>query len=113
METKVNLCDECKKQIAENKCKICEKDICNKCKCLLSIGLFSKLPNTVADGGRGYGETNGIALGGCFICKNCKKNLRILIKKEHKDIIEKMMEYIKNEFVIGELENEGEPKQSK
>jgi YesN/AraC family two-component response regulator len=120
METKINLCDECKKQVAEEKCKICEKDICKKCRNFLSIGLFSKLLtegklNTAHNRNNSYSyahlimpnETSGVALGGCYICKVCKKNLKVLAKKEHNDIIQKVIDYVKNEFVIEELEENG------
>jgi hypothetical protein len=104
METKVNICDECKKQVVEDKCKICEKDICKKCRTQLMVLL--KINKTSYDNER-------TTLGACFVCKSCKKNIKILTKKEHNEIIQKIADYIKNEFVIMELETNGGQKQGK
>jgi len=104
METKAILCDECKKQVAEDKCRICERDICKRCRVTMSISLAPQRKATYSD------EDLNYYLGKCFICKTCKKNLKILVKKEHQDIIQKIVEYVKNEIVIGELEGEKDEK---
>jgi len=102
METKVVLCDECKKQLAKEKCRNCERDICSRCRIILSVNLSPKIKNYDSDEER----NSQVALGSCFICKTCKRNMKILTKKGHQDIIQKIVEYVKNEIVIGELEGE-------
>jgi len=104
METKVVICDECKKQVAEDKCRICNRDICKRCRVTIAINLLPQRQSTYTE------EEKNYSLGKCFICKACKKSLKVLVKKEHQDIIQKIVEYVKNEIVIGELEGEKDEK---
>ncbi len=94
METKVILCDKCKKQVADGKCKICNADICLKCKSVFFIDITLKSKKSYPDKWR-VGEID--------MCKECGDKLSGIISSND-ILIEKISEFIKNGIIVNELE---------
>ena len=67
-KSEVNICDICRRVIAEKKCEICDKDICENCEDDMAIGL-----------------ANGGILFKVISCKNCSNKLEKSKMKQYFD----------------------------
>jgi hypothetical protein len=84
METKVRICDDCKKSIKFDTCKICSKDLCEDCVRKLTINIsnynvahirvckdcYTKVTANLGD--KGLGEDTNIRIG-IFILGELRK----------------------------------------
>jgi hypothetical protein len=98
VETKVILCDKCKKQVAEAKCKICEADICKRCELNFFIDVRFSSKNVKSN--------RNLKIGTFKICKTCFENSLIALDTNANDepLSQRIIDYLKNEIVIGELD---------
>ncbi len=92
---KINICDVCDKVVAENKCNICNKDLCPKCEGHIQINMYNG-ERTV------YKDKIGI-------CKGCYENIETVSHSEFpkefvKEVREKFTEQIKKIALIKSLE---------
>lgn len=65
METKVNLCDSCKKKIKEVNCDICGADLCENCKSTDDI------------------QFKGCSLGKLYFCNECYNKVNVLTRESY------------------------------
>ena len=99
MKTEVILCDECKEKVAEHKCEICNKDICNSSDCINKIEL--RLQSIAID------EE-------LFICKDCNEKIFYQEDEEERNyeilnqikLKECFINQVKNLFALDTLEKE-------
>ncbi len=90
MKKEVNICDKCKDRIAKQKCCLCNSDVCKECSEKELIGLFDDV-----------------------VCVSCSKKLDDCgiedeefwkgFIKSNKDVKEKIMEYVKRNIMLQNL----------
>lgn len=103
MEKKVNICDACETQIAKNKCKICNKDICLDCSSFFNItisrNVLQEIPFfSVEACKKCYEQLN-------FICIN-KENLFEQVVNDNDELKNKIIELIKNTMMLNKISDE-------
>lgn len=101
---KIKICDDCKKVIADRKCFLCEKDLCDSCNGDIIWGTLTFRNNA-----------NMEMMKGKTICYKCKDSFIELLKEKNipkdeffdedfkKEIEEKTKEYIKGRLFIEKL----------
>lgn len=96
---KVIICDNCNKMISSEKCQLCNKDICEKCKYDFKIVTENR------GGDSGY-------LFGCYIpyCESCKVKINEYSRKNNSfvelrpEIVKSFVDYVRKAIVIQKLE---------
>lgn len=91
MKREVTICDICNERVAKKKCRLCKRDICEKC-----------------------GEEVIIGTTTLFICKSCSRKIENVINYEtfwdefnkNENMEEKIIEYINKNLILKGLEDE-------
>jgi len=106
MYKKVNICDFCQREVAEVKCELCGKDVCNSCG--YSVKISGRATSII------YLENLSIPKfdkDKVVICKNCLGKLREEIRQiqeykdsdVEKDLILNILKSIKNHYKLIKL----------
>ena len=96
-KSEVNICDICRRVIANKTCEICDKDICENCEDDMAIGL-----------------ANGGVLFYIISCKNCSNKLehgklkKYFEDEPHTKIRKNMLKVFRNAIIVENLQDNEE-----